>query len=462
MSYIKPHNAITDNELLRSPTENAVYDALALKQDIGNYITQLTGEVTALGPGSASATITNQAVTNSKLAPMLDGTIKGNNSGGSASPSDLTGAVVTSMLDIFTPDTGTGGLKGLVPAPTALDSTKYLRGDGTWDTISVPASANLYLSNLSSPTAINASLLFGSDGLSDIGASGANRPNNLYVKTAINLDSLTVSAFVGTDASKNLVSLGSNVATSYLDVFLGDGGSGGIKGLVPAPAAGYAAQNRFLKADGSWSIVSAGMSNPMTTAGDVIVGGVAGTPTRLALGTVDKVLVSDGTTVTYQYAGLGGGNFPIGTIILGVAKPSSLLNTGTYNSIVGNASGTGLTSGNYNTLLGHSAGGQTSAGFGTGVTTGIGNVLLGAYAGTGLGLTSTTVTSQSYGIGIGYGAVPYSNYSIAIGYGAYSSVQGLGDSHNIAIGTGAVSGSDVYGGVIDNIAIGRKIGRAHV
>lgn len=40
----------------------------------------------------------------------------------------------------------------------------------------------------------------------------------------------------------------------------------------------------------------AGLSNPMTTAGDVIYGGASGTPTRLAVGaTAGEILTSDGT-----------------------------------------------------------------------------------------------------------------------------------------------------------------------
>lgn len=41
-------------------------------------------------------------------------------------------------------------------------------------------------------------------------------------------------------------------ATAILDNFTGDSGAGGVKGLVPAPAAGDAAANKFLKANGSW------------------------------------------------------------------------------------------------------------------------------------------------------------------------------------------------------------------
>lgn len=46
-------------------------------------------------------------------------------------------------------------------------------------------------------------------------------------------------------------------ATALLDAFTGDSGAGGVKGLVPAPAAGDAAASKFLKADGTWTAVSA-------------------------------------------------------------------------------------------------------------------------------------------------------------------------------------------------------------
>lgn len=40
-------------------------------------------------------------------------------------------------------------------------------------------------------------------------------------------------------------------------VFTGDSGSGGIKGLVPAPASGDAAANKYLKASGAWTALAA-------------------------------------------------------------------------------------------------------------------------------------------------------------------------------------------------------------
>lgn len=76
--------------------------------------------------------------------------------------------------------------------------------------------------------------------------------------------------------------------------FTGDTGSGGTTGLVPAPASGAAAAGKFLKADGTWSVPagggSGGMSNPMTAAGDIIVGGASGAAARLGIGTAGQVL----------------------------------------------------------------------------------------------------------------------------------------------------------------------------
>lgn len=100
-------------------------------------LTQLTGDVTA-GPGSGSqaATIAANAVSNSKLAQMGANTIKGNNTGSTANAADLTGTQVTALLSAMVGDTGSGGTKGLAPAPASGDAAaaKFLKADGTWQT----------------------------------------------------------------------------------------------------------------------------------------------------------------------------------------------------------------------------------------------------------------------------------------------------------------------------------------
>lgn len=73
------------------------------------------------------------AIANSKMADMAQSTIKGRQAGaGTGAPQDLTSAQATAILDAFVGDSGSGGTKGMVPAPASGDATKCLLGDGTW------------------------------------------------------------------------------------------------------------------------------------------------------------------------------------------------------------------------------------------------------------------------------------------------------------------------------------------
>lgn len=151
-------NGVTD----LAPSQNAVFDALALKLDAASAYTDemaqdaigamvdaslvyadatpllsraaLTGDVTAT-TGSNITTIASDAVTNAKLANMATQTIKGRTTAGTGDPEDLTATQATAILNSFVGDSGSGGTKGLVPAPTTGDATKYLKGDGTWATV---------------------------------------------------------------------------------------------------------------------------------------------------------------------------------------------------------------------------------------------------------------------------------------------------------------------------------------
>ncbi len=55
---------------------------------------------------------------------------------GAGDYSHRTPTQVTAALDAFVGDSGSGGTKGLVPAPSTGDAGKYLKGDGTWATVS--------------------------------------------------------------------------------------------------------------------------------------------------------------------------------------------------------------------------------------------------------------------------------------------------------------------------------------
>lgn len=98
----------------------------------GDQTITLTGDVTGTGTGSFATTIANNAVTLAKMQTIAANTVLGSLSGGTVNT--LTGANVTSLLTAVVGDSGSGGTKGLVPAPAAGDAAamKYLAADGTW------------------------------------------------------------------------------------------------------------------------------------------------------------------------------------------------------------------------------------------------------------------------------------------------------------------------------------------
>jgi hypothetical protein len=119
----------------------------------------------------------------------------------------------------FTGDAGAGGVKGAVPAPAVGDAVKFLKGDATWAVLPAPAAGSILYSMLS---------LAANPGLEDGGASATQ------VKVA-------------TPITRTAAGIG-------VSDFSGDAGAGGVRGTVPAPAAGDTAAGKFLKADATWAV----------------------------------------------------------------------------------------------------------------------------------------------------------------------------------------------------------------
>ncbi len=89
--------------------------------------------------------IGDNQVTNAKLSQMSAHTFKGNNTGSTANASDLTQTQLTAEINAMVGDSGSGGTKGLVPAPGAGDAAanKFLKADGTWAVVATGSTGDI-------------------------------------------------------------------------------------------------------------------------------------------------------------------------------------------------------------------------------------------------------------------------------------------------------------------------------
>ena len=192
--------------------------------------------------------------------------------------------------------------------------------------------------------------------------------------------------------------------------------------------------------------------------GDGTWAAVGGLPSQT--GNADKMLVTDGTSASWVYPGLGAAtDFPTTSVILGRGKPSSITGSGGQNTV----------------LIGGTVGNA--------ITTATDNVIIGAYT-TGAALTTGT---QNTLVGNNIQNLSTGNYNVAVGNNMYMASGGrtgtvqlgvggscfadyqvcIGQSYNVqgsgCVGIGYTAGNgtgDVYvgyaaqGNAANNIAIG--------
>ena len=144
----KVADSITNGVTTIAPSQNAVFDALALKQPVGTYSTDIHSNITALNAvsgtntgdnavnslysglvsnathtgevtGSTALTITDKAVVNARLADVAVNTIKGRISLGTGVPEDLTAANVRTIINV-----ADGANVGVVPNSPITGATK--------------------------------------------------------------------------------------------------------------------------------------------------------------------------------------------------------------------------------------------------------------------------------------------------------------------------------------------------
>jgi hypothetical protein len=250
----------------------------------------------AAPPGSGSGTVTNIATNNGVtggpitttgtigLAAVPANTLKGNNTGASAVPTDLTGTQVTAMLDLFT-----SGLKGLTPA-SGGGTSNFLRADGTW---AAPGGGSGTVTNIATNNGVTGGPITttGTIGLAAMPATTIKGNNTAGSAVPTDLTGTQVTAmldlFATASTTRGLV-VGSNSATtSYLrgdqtwqtptqvtaalNVF-----TTSLQGVVPASGGGT---TNFLRANGTWAAPPAGTVTNITTNNGVTGGPITSSGT---------------------------------------------------------------------------------------------------------------------------------------------------------------------------------------
>jgi len=110
-----------------------------------------TGNQTFNGTATFTSTVTvpDASFSNAKLATVATATIKGRVTASTGVVEDLTGAQATTLLSAVVGDSGSGGTKGLVPAPAAGDTAaaRFLSAAGTFAAAVPVGSVTMYAAN---------------------------------------------------------------------------------------------------------------------------------------------------------------------------------------------------------------------------------------------------------------------------------------------------------------------------
>ena len=250
------------------------------KQTAGSYISGLTGDVIATGPGSVGATITNNAVTFGKMQAMSANKLLGSGLAGTAVSEIVLGTGLTFTGTTLNVSSAGGtvtnisvananGFSGTVVNPTTTPAitlttpvTGILKGNGTAISAAIagdfPVLNQNTLGNAATVTT-NANLTGPVTSTGNATSISANAVTNAM------LSQVATQTFKGrtTAATGNVEDLTATQATAMLNNFTPT-----TKGLVPLSNGGT---STFLRADGSFAAPPGGNYRTLITLGADVV-----------------------------------------------------------------------------------------------------------------------------------------------------------------------------------------------
>ena len=257
------------------------------KQAAGNYITALTGDVTASGPGSVAATIANGAVSLAKMADMATASFIGRNTAATGAPEVLSASTAKSILAIAQAD-----VSGLTTASSPTFSTLNL--SGTSNQI-VMQSAGVTGTLTWTPTSTGKSIILpDASGTVAVSASGAL---SLSAAGALTITDAAADGSTKGAASFTAADFDASSGNIAIDYTNGQAASSGAKGFLTA--ADWTTFNAK-QAAGSYitTLTLAGTSgdNQTISAGDTITI-AAGTDITTTGGATDTVTIANSSTL---------------------------------------------------------------------------------------------------------------------------------------------------------------------